>query len=62
MERVRRECLAEQKQDEDTLERLLYTEEYEVRGAVSIIDLSKIHSNSRSGAALPSSECTGWSV
>ena len=62
IERVRRECLAEQKQDEDTLERLLYTEEYEARGAVSAIDLSKINSNSRSGADLPSSECTGWSV
>lgn len=32
IERVRRECLAEQKQDEDTLERLLYTEEYEAQG------------------------------
>lgn len=29
MERVRKECLAEQKQDEDTLEKLLHSEGYE---------------------------------
>lgn len=29
MERVKKECLAEQKQDEDTLEKLLHSEGYE---------------------------------
>jgi len=32
MERVRKECLAEQKQDEDTLEKLLHSEGYEEQG------------------------------
>eukprot|EP00438_Fugacium_kawagutii_P022581 Skav216776 [mRNA] locus=scaffold579:20106:28607:+ [translate_table: standard] len=34
IDRVRRECLADQKQDEDTLKRLLYDEVYEDTGSV----------------------------